>query len=265
MTRIVSEVPQGGFTNYNYNTSNNLPSVVDPRNTYANITRDEYLNYKRNFDSFENDLIDKAKNDTSLIDAAKEDTSKAASLMSAASGRNASRYGAALTPAQLQQQERALTRGTTLGSIQAIGDARIAQQEANTALTSDLINIGQGVNRSSQSQLGSAASDAQMRANAYTQAKASAKAQTMATVGNIASSAIIAYAFFAASDRRLKHNIEQVGVSDSGVNIYEFSYKGSDDRYQGVMADEVPWAVVERSVDYNMVDYSKVDVEFRRV
>jgi hypothetical protein len=262
MTRIVSERPNGGFNNYN--SSNNLPTVTDPRNTYSSITRDEYLNFKRNFDGFENDLIDRAKNDTSLIDAAKEDTSKASSLMSAVSERNASRYGAALTPAQLQQQERALTRGTTLGSIQAVGDARIAQQEANTALTSDLINIGQGVNRSSQSQLGSAASDAQARANAYTQAKASAKAQTMATVGNIASSAIIAYAIFA-SDRRLKHNIEQVGVSDNGVNIYEFSYKGSDDRYQGVMADEVPWAVVERSVGYNMVDYNKVDVEFRRV
>ena len=109
-----------------------------------------------------------------------------------------------------------------------------------------------------------AASDAQARENAYNQARSAAKAQTMSTVGQLASSAIIAYAIFA-SDRRMKENIEQIGVSNSGINIYEFNYKGSDDRYQGVMADEVPWAVVERSVGYNMVDYNKVDVEFRRV
>jgi len=261
---IISTPPGYGSGGYGYEPNPTLPHVTDPRQTYSNITRDEYLNFKDKYSSFEDGLLEKAKNDTSLIDAAKEDSGRVAGLMSGVSERNASRYGAALTPAQLQQQERALDRGTTLGSIQAVGDARIAQQEANTALKSDLINIGQGVNRSSQSQLGSAASDAQARANAYTQAKASAKAQTMSTVGTLASSAIIAYAIFA-SDRRMKENIEQIGVSDNGINIYEFSYKGSDERYQGVMADEVPWAVVERSVGYNMVDYNKVDVEFRRV
>lgn len=245
---------------------NGLPTVADPRQTYAGITRDEYLNYKQQYGSFEKDLIEKAKNDTSLIDQAKADSVSGATprLMQAVSERNASRYGAALTPAQLQQQAAARQRGTTLGSVQSINDARIAQGEANTALMSDLINIGQGVNRSSQSQLGSAASDAQARENAYNQARSAAKAQTMSTVGNLASSAIIAWAIFS-SDRRMKENIEQVGVSNSGINIYEFNYKGSEQRYQGVMADEVPWAVVERSVGYNMVDYNKVDVEFRRV
>jgi hypothetical protein len=251
---------------YGASDPNALPYVSDPRQTYSNITRDEYLNYKKEYDSFENELINKSKTDTSLIDQAKADSvsGKLPTLMQGVEERNASRYGANLTPAQLQQQAAGRQRGSTLGSIQSINDARIAQKEANTALASDLINIGQGVNRSSQGQMASAASDAQARENAYNQARSAAKAQTMSTVGQLASSAIIAYAIFA-SDRRMKENIEQIGVSNSGINIYEFNYKGSDDRYQGVMADEVPWAVVERSVGYNMVDYNKVDVEFRRV
>jgi hypothetical protein len=242
---------------------NALPAVADPDSAYAAITRGEYMDYVNNYSDFEDDLIDKAQNDTSLIDAARTDSAAAAGLMSGVASRNASRYGASLTPAQMQQQARALERGTTLGSAQAIGSARIAQREANTGLMSDLINIGQGVNRASQSQMGSAAADATSRKNAYEQAKAASKAQTYQAVGGLASSAILAFAF--TSDRRSKENIKQVGVSDKGTNIYEFNYIGVKQRYQGVMADEVPWAVIERANEYSMVDYSKVDVEFKKV
>ena len=68
-------------------------------------------------------------------------------------------------------------------------------REANTALMSDLINIGQGVNRASQSQMGSAAADATARKNAYTQAKAASKAQTYSTIGSLGAAAIMAFAF----------------------------------------------------------------------
>ena len=67
-----------------------------------------------------------------------------------------------------------------------MNDARIQQKEQNTRLMSDLINIGQGVNRSSLSAMGSAAQDATQRKNAYTQAKAASKAQTMSTIGGLA-------------------------------------------------------------------------------
>lgn len=69
------------------------------------------------------------------------------------------------------------------------------------------------------------------------------------------------------SDRNLKTNIELTGVSDSGINIYEFDYKDKiygEGRYEGVMAQEVPSAsVVDNGV--LKVDYSKIDVNFRRV
>ena len=172
-----------------------LPKVKDPSRAYAQITRGEYLDFKENYGDFEDELINQAQTDTSLIDAAREDTATSSALMQGITQRQAERYGAGLTPAQKQEQARALERGTTLGSVQAINDARIAQREANTALMSDLINIGQGVNRASQSQMGSAAADATARRNAYRSAKAQSKANTYSAVGTLASAAIFAFAF----------------------------------------------------------------------
>jgi hypothetical protein len=68
-----------------------------------------------------------------------------------------------------------------------------------------------------------------------------------------------------ASDVRLKTDIENIGKSSLGVNIYSFKYKGDDKTYQGVMAQEVPWASSIAENGYLQVDYSKVDVEFKRL
>jgi hypothetical protein len=73
------------------------------------------------------------------------------------------------------------------------------------------------------------------------------------------------------SDRRLKTNITLIGTSDSGINIYTFEYKYKFSiegvgLFQGVMSDEVPENAV--SVDhhgFDVVDYSLIDVEFKRV
>jgi hypothetical protein len=172
-----------------------LPGVSNPDQAYEAITRGEYFDFVSQYGDYEKGLIDKAKNDTGLIDQAREDVSMASGLTKGIADRNASRYGASLTPAQMQQQGATLQRSNTLGGIQAVGDARIAQREANTGLMSDLINIGQGVNRASQSQMGSAAADATARQNAYTQAKATSKANTYSTIGSLGAMAIMAFAF----------------------------------------------------------------------
>ncbi len=73
------------------------------------------------------------------------------------------------------------------------------------------------------------------------------------------------------SDRRLKTNITLIGTSDSGIKIYTFEYKYKFSiegvgLFQGVMSDEVPAEAV--SVDhhgFDVVDYSLIDVEFKRV
>ena len=70
------------------------------------------------------------------------------------------------------------------------------------------------------------------------------------------------------SDIRLKENIELVGNSYSGINIYEFEYKNKsygDGRYRGVMAQEVPEYSSKDSNGYLMVDYSKLDVRFEKI
>jgi hypothetical protein len=81
--------------------------------------------------------------------------------------------------------------------------------------------------------------------------------------GNVAGAFNAVKSFF--SDQRLKEDIRLIGKSPSGINIYEFKYKHTSGTWQGVMAQEVPWASTMTDTGFYMVDYSKVDVEFRRI
>jgi hypothetical protein len=70
------------------------------------------------------------------------------------------------------------------------------------------------------------------------------------------------------SDIRMKEKINLVGKTSSGINLYEFEYKpefkeiAGKGKFVGVMAQEVekvmPDAVVETSIGYKAVDYSKI-------
>ena len=172
-----------------------LPGVSDPDAAYASITRGDYMDYVKNYRGFEEDLLERAQNDTSLIDAARVNAKDAQGLMAGVADRNASRYGVALTPAQRQEQSRGLDRANSLGQAQTVNDARVAQKDLNQAAIGDLINIGQGVNRSSLDQMQGAAANATQRKNAYDSAKAASKAQTYSAVGGLAAAAIFAFAF----------------------------------------------------------------------
>ena len=170
-----------------------LPYVKDPDKVMADITKGDYEDYIRDFRGYETALISKAQRDTSLVDYAKRDSIEASKLMEGVAKRNADRYGVALTPAQQQEQAKALQRANTLGAAQSINNARIAQKEQNQSLLADLINIGQGVNRSSLNQLGASAQNAVNRENQYQQAKAQHKAQTYQTIGTLGALAILAF------------------------------------------------------------------------
>ena len=80
--------------------------------------------------------------------------------------------------------------------------------------------------------------------------------------GQITGAAMAAYQI---SDIRLKKDIKLIGKSPKGVKIYNFKYKGDDKTYQGVMAHQVPQASTTNQFGYLMVDYSKLDVEFKEV
>ena len=72
-----------------------------------------------------------------------------------------------------------------------------------------------------------------------------------------------------ASDIRLKENIIKVGNSPSGINIYEWNYKGNTQRYRGVMAQEIlerhTEAVALQPDGYMSVYYGKIDVKMEMV
>jgi len=157
----------------------------DPDKIYARMTRMEFNDYVKNYRDFEEDLIEKSQTDTTLIDQAREDLASTPALMQGVQQRQMDRYGTALTPAQQKAQRDAMTRQNTLSTIQGMSDARIAQREQNQGLLAQLIDIGQGVNRAAQDQMGGAAADATQRKNAYEQARAQHKAQTYSTLGSL--------------------------------------------------------------------------------
>lgn len=73
------------------------------------------------------------------------------------------------------------------------------------------------------------------------------------------------------SDYRTKTDVDWIGKSKSGLNIYEFSYNwDKDTRYQGVIAQELLNTEYEKFVSeleygYLGVDYSQLDVDFKQV
>jgi len=82
-----------------------------------------------------------------------------------------------------------------------------------------------------------------------------------------------AFAPATGSDRKLKKNIKKEGKSPKGLQLYSFEYKDPSDgkgRWQGVIADDLPTSVKNKTVvksadGYDMVNYSKLDVTLKQV
>ena len=60
------------------------------------------------------------------------------------------------------------------------------------------------------------------------------------------------------SDRRLKTDVQRVGVTDGGVPVYTYRYVWGGPVHMGVMAQDVPEAAFETDSGFLAVDYSKV-------
>ena len=70
------------------------------------------------------------------------------------------------------------------------------------------------------------------------------------------------------SDVRVKENINKIGVSPSGIPIYEFNYIGDNNKYSGAMAQDLlkinPSVVVlDKESGYYKVNYNNIDVDMR--
>jgi hypothetical protein len=115
--------------------------------------------------------------------------------------------------------------------------------------TPQMINPDVGVN------VGMAQRANQTQASA---AGASAKASWGAGImGGLGS----AFGGFMSSDVRLKENIKRVGTSKQGFGIYSYNYIGDNQKYRGVMAQEVQASMPEAVTEiggYLAVDYSMI-------
>ena len=143
---------------------------------------------------------------------------------------------------QQGQQQRANIMDQMSGAAGGSGIAALAQQMAQS---------GQLASQQASAKIG-----AQERAAGYEEAKMGALSSGIGSLAGL-------------SDRRAKENIELIGSSPSGIGIYVFEYKDKrfgEGKFQGAMSDEVPRdVVVKHESGYDMIDYSKIDVEFKSI
>lgn len=142
--------------------------------------------------------------------------------------------------------------GKRAGFMSAAGDAEQAQRQAElTAQYSEFIRMLTGT-ASGQQLLN------QSLGIFPNQSSTSGSTKTDMT-GQLIGAGLSALAM---SDRRLKKNIERVGKTPGGLNVYSYEYIWNDKPQVGVMADEVeqviPSAVIVGPMGFKMVDYSQV-------
>lgn len=171
------------YSNYS---ADELPVVTDPDATFASVAEGAHERYIRNFRDFEDALVS-SRDSTELVDAAREDIPQQTELARGIAQRNRERYGYQQTAAERQEAEKMLQLGGTLNLAGGLNNARLAQRDANRFMLGNLINIGQGVNRSSMRGLGSAAQNAAARQQGYQNDKAAYKQQTASFMGKLGS------------------------------------------------------------------------------
>jgi hypothetical protein len=155
--------------------------------------------------------------------------------------------------------ENARVQGAQLSEAQRV-------QAAEAAGASFMFNATE--NRQQQ-QIDRAAGQLGLAANREYQAGVDKTSAITGAIGAIGSLAGTAATNANKSDRRLKKNINQIGKSPNGLNIYSFEYidnKFGNGLFQGVMSDEVPTeAVIKGNDGYDRVNYSLLDVEFKQI
>ncbi len=148
--------------------------------------------------------------------------------------------------------------------MQGAADVQAAEagQQA-TLLGMDYASLA-GANQAYQGSLANQMNAMGMKANMYGSRSQNNMFNTLLNAG-----ADFAGSYFGAkSDRRLKKNINKIGESPSGLNIYSFEYKNpihGKGLFQGVMSDEIPQEAVINNGEYDTVNYNMLDVEFKQI
>ena len=183
--------------------------------------------------------------------------------------------------ASIGQQESAIQRSKAqeAGRIQTLerqgegaadlqrrqGEAMV--QQAETGRVSTLLGMEYGELQAAQAGKAAAYQNQQNAAAMELERVGQNKAMVGDIIGGVASIGGSMIKPFI-SDRRLKKNINKIGESPSGLNIYSFEYKNSkygNGLFQGVMSDEIPQEAVINNGEYDMVNYNMLDVEFKQI
>ena len=169
---------------------------------------------------------------------------------------SANQRAAAAEAGRLQTQE--AKGGTDIALQKARGQAEVDSKIASGAQVSQQLEMKK---QSTLLDLEAGEFDAAQQQTAGYQAQKDQGVDNMVSGGLDLLTTIV-------SDRKLKKNIKLIGKSTNGINIYLFEYIDKvfgDGIYQGVMSDEIPSYAVINNGKYDMVDYSKIDVEFKKI
>lgn len=168
----------------------------------------------------------------------------------------------ALQAKEMQLTQMEMSEEARIQSAQAQGKAfQFQAQEARDAATLD--RMQGGIDQANQN-----AANANMANAAATSGMITG---VTSSIGGLMSSGAFAKdgALNTGSDRRLKTGILKIGESPSGLNIYSFEYidkSFGEGTYSGVMSDEIPKEAVVKGKDgFDRVDYSQLDVEFKKI
>ena len=164
---------------------------------------------------------------------------------------------------QESQQQQLKARGAADVQLQERqGEAMV--QQAQTGRAATLLGMEYGELAGAQAGVQAAYGNVQSAA-AMEMERINANKAMWASIGG---SALGAAGTAIASDRRLKKNINKIGESPSGLNIYSFEYKNTKHGkglFQGVMSDEISQEAVSNVNGYDYVDYNMLDVEFKQI
>ena len=169
-----------------------LNTNIDADKKFGQVTKDQYERFIRDFLPFEDQLLAETSS-TRLVDRAADDAIDASRRALGMQQRAASRYGGAgMSTAQMAEQTRLGQLGGALGVAGSVNTAQMQQDQINNALLADLINIGQGVNRTALSGLATASANEVARENTARAAKAQRKSQMMSMGATIIGAGIMA-------------------------------------------------------------------------
>ena len=160
-----------------------LPTVTDPDKVLADVSTSDYDRFQMDFRPFEQELVNQLNSGRQdLVEAVPDDVAQQQRIAEGISERNRQRFGVEETQAQQRGRIGATQRGAALNLAGGLNNARLAQLDQDRVLLADLINIGQGLNRSSLSSLGTAAENATARRNQFAQDRSAAVSYTHLTL-----------------------------------------------------------------------------------